>query len=241
MRLISTTNAHQFAHHSADWLVEKVQRNSHSVMLLPTGRSPMGLYRECVRRVRCAELSLKQVSLFNLDEYSGLSRTDAHSYAAFLHEHLIAPAGIAAGQVRLLRGDAPDPQSECQAYDRSLLERGGVDVCILGLGANGHIAFNEPGVSWGLRTHLAQLSLETRTAHAHQQGAGWLVPTHALTVGIQTIQDSRSILLLVRGAVKAAALRALRSNVADTDWPVTSLVGHSDLTVIELCEPAAHP
>ena len=241
MRLISTTSAHQFAHHSADWLVEKVQGNPDAVMLLPTGRSPMGLYRECVRRVRCAELALNRVSLFNLDEYWGLSRTDAHSYAAFLQAHLIVPAGIAADQVRLLRGDAPDPQSECQAYDRSLLERGGVDVCILGLGANGHIAFNEPGVSWSLRTHLAALSPETRAAHAHQQGARWLIPTHALTVGIQTIQESRSILLLVRGADKAAALTALRGNLADAAWPVTSLLGHSDLTVIELCEPAAHP
>jgi glucosamine-6-phosphate deaminase len=148
---------------------------------------------------------------------------------------------LAAHQVRLLQGDAPDVGAECDAYDAAIADRGGIDVCILGLGTNGHIAFNEPGAAWDRRTHRVELSAATRTTHARQALEPWNIPAHGLTMGIRTILEARHILLLTAGANKQAARQALLQGKQDPQWPVTSLLLHPRVTAIELCEPSAHP
>src|SRR6202022_4691999 len=125
--------------------------------------------------------------------------------AAFLHQHLIAPAGIAEGQVRLLRGDAADMQAECRAYDGALAECGVIDLCVLGLGVSGHVAFNEPGSPWDLGTHVVHLSEAPRAAHERQAQAPWRIPAWGVTMGIKTLLQSRHVLLLIAGERKEAA------------------------------------
>jgi glucosamine-6-phosphate deaminase len=210
----------------------------HSVLALPTGTTPLGLYAELTARSRAGTVNFDAVRIFNLDEYCGLPQSDPRSYAAFLHQHLIAPAGIAAGQVRLLRGDAADMEAECRAYDAALADGGGIDLCVLGLGGNGHVAFNEPGSSWDLGTHVVHLSLATRAAHERQTQTPWRIPAWGVTMGIKTLLQSRHVLLLIAGERKEAARAAVYAGVADVSWPVTSLLTHPDLTVIELCAPA---
>jgi len=234
MRVITVDSPPALAHAAADWTVAGLAANPRAVLALPTGRTPLGLYAELVERSRAGECSLAAARLFNLDEYLGLGARDPHSYAAFLERHLIAPLNLPAEQVRLLRGDAADAGAECRAYDAALEACGGIDLCILGLGVNGHIAFNEPGGDWDLRTHCVELSTTTRDTHAHQQGGEWVVPTRGITLGIRTLLEARRVLLLIAGENKRAARDALQRGLADPAWPVTSLSAHPDVTAIEI-------
>jgi glucosamine-6-phosphate deaminase len=177
---------------------------------------------------------LDQAKIFNLDEYCGLAASDPHSFAGYLHRHLISPLNVRSEQMRLIRGDAANIALECRDYDAAIADWGGIDLCVLGLGANGHIAFNEPGTPWELRTHVATLSAGTRAA---QRGA-WKVPERGITMGIATLIDARQILLLIAGPGKSAATAALHRGVPSIDWPVTSLASHPALTVIRLGEAA---
>ena len=238
MRIVDTATAREFACAAADWLCAHLHDKPASVLALPTGNSPRGLYSELIVRSKGGAVRLHEARVFNLDEYCGLTPTDPHSYAHFLRSHLIGPIGLRAAQVRLLRGDAPDLEAECRAYDAALAECGGVDACILGMGANGHIAFNEPGSPWNLATHVVRLSESTRSAHQRHPPAAWTTPEWGVTMGIQTLLQARRVLLLIAGAHKRAARAALEAGVATLDWPVTSLLTHPNVTVIQLCEPA---
>ena len=217
-------------------MCERLREKPGSVLALPTGNTPLGLYSEVVDRSRTGMVNLDAVKVFNLDEYCGLAQSDPHSYASFLHRHLIAPAGLAGSQVRLLQGDAADMAAECRAYDAAVSACGGIDLCVLGLGVNGHVAFNEPGSAWDLRTHVVHLSHATRAAHETQASVPWIIPAWGITMGIKTLLEARHIVLLIAGTHKESAQAALRAGIADVDWPVTSLLAHPSLTLIELCE-----
>jgi glucosamine-6-phosphate deaminase len=237
VRVISRATPPAFASAAADWVCEHLRHEPGSVLALPTGNTPLGLYSELIDRSRAGMVNLDAVKVFNLDEYCGLPQSDAHSYAAFLHRHLIVPAGLAAAQVRLLQGDAADIEAECRAYDAAVSDSGGVDLCVLGLGVNGHVAFNEPGSPWDLRTHVVHLSHATRAAHERQASVPWNIPAWGVTMGIKTLLEARHILLLIAGTHKETARAAVYAGVEDRDWPVTSLLAHPSLTLIELCEP----
>jgi glucosamine-6-phosphate deaminase len=238
VRVINAATPRALAGAAADWMCDHLRGKPQSVLALPTGSTPLGLYAELTARSRAGSVSLDAVRIFNLDEYCGLPEADPHSYAAFLHQHLIAPAGIAASQVRLLRGDAADMEAECRAYDAALADCGGIDLCVLGLGVNGHIAFNEPGSPWDLGTRVVHLSHATRAAHERQAQVPWRIPAWGVTMGIKTLLQSRHVLLLIAGERKEAARAAVYAGVADVNWPVTSLALHPSLTVIELCAPS---
>ncbi|MGO9991846.1 MAG: glucosamine-6-phosphate deaminase [Steroidobacteraceae bacterium] len=241
MRILRVHTAEEFAGAAADLVAGQLQVKPRSVFALPTGNTPLALYEELVRRSRLGRLSLADARIFNLDEYRGLAPTDPHSYAAFLQRHLIMPLALDQERVRLLGGDATDPLVECRDYDAALTAAGGIDLCILGLGANGHIAFNEPGSAWDEHTHVVQLTQSTRTRHANETAGRWQVPTQGLTLGIASILAARQTLLLIAGAHKEAAKAALHRGVEDREWPVTSLLRAPNVTVIELSEPAQAP
>ena len=240
MRIIKSATAHAQACAAADWVCGHLLANPRSVLALPTGTTPLGLYSELINRARDGSADFRAATLFNLDEYCGLAPSDPRSYAAFLQQRLITPLGLTPGQVRLLRGDAADMEAECRDYDAALHRCNGIDLCVLGLGVNGHIAFNEPGSPWNLRTHVVPLSSTTRAAHRRQALTPWNIPDCGVTMGIGTLLESRHVLLLIAGRDKAAARAAVFAGAADPLWPVTSLLAHPDLTVIELCEPEGH-
>jgi glucosamine-6-phosphate deaminase len=241
MRMIRTDTARAFACAAADYVADRLRHNPRSVLALPSGNTPLGLYAELVNRCTSGVMSLAEARIFNLDEYCGLAPTDPHSYAAFLHRHLITPLGLTSDRVRLLRGDAADLEAECRYYDAALATCGGIDVCVLGLGANGHVAFNEPGSSWDQRTHIVRLAQSTRAAHSGKAAGQWQIPTHGITMGIRTLLEARHVLLLIAGAHKQAARTALERGVQDLAWPVTCLLAHPSVTVIELCAPEDSP
>jgi glucosamine-6-phosphate deaminase len=242
MRVIGRpTSPAAFAAAAADVLERQLRGKPRSVLALPTGNTPLGLYAELARRAQAAALDVGEAAIFNLDEYVGLGRHHARSYAAFIDRHVARPWRLAPRQLRLLRGDAANLEHECHAYDAAIAARGGVDLSVLGLGVNGHVAFNEPFTDADQTTHVVQLSAQTRAVHAAQSADPWPVPVWGITMGLRTILESRAILLLIAGPGKEAAAAALSRGEIDERYPVTHLVRHPDVAVIELCEPAARP
>jgi len=237
VRVVRARTPDELAAGAARVVAAVFRENPRSVLALPTGKTPLGLYAELARRSRLGALDLKEARILNLDEYCGLPAADCSSFAAELHRHLIEPLGLGAGRVRLLDGAAADLEAECRSYERAIAACGGIDLCVLGVGVNGHIAFNEPGADWSLRTHVAELALSTRAAFEAER-PGRPVPTHGLTLGIQNILEARRVLLLIASPDKQAAAAALHRGVADTVWPVTCLTTHPDTTVIELYAPS---
>jgi len=234
MRLIRTASAAEFEQCAADIVCARVLARPGVRLALPTGRTPLGLYMNL--RLRCAtELAaLRAAHYVNLDEYLGLAPTDTRSYAHFLHRQVFDPLGVKPSQLRLLRGDAADAQIECAQVESELQATGGIGLAILGLGANGHIAFNEPGTPWNTPAHVATLSPETLALNEHL-GGGLPLPDRGLTLGIATLRGARAVLLLAAGESKIEALSRLLQGPAEAQWPATSLIGHANLTV--LCAP----
>ncbi|MBS0418386.1 MAG: glucosamine-6-phosphate deaminase [Proteobacteria bacterium] len=225
MQILWCDSKDSFNSLAADHVLAAHLRKPDLTIALPTGRTPLGLYSV----LRSKPVAFNRVRWFNLDEYVGLSATDGTSYAQFLRMHLLDDLGVPDTNIRLIRGDAADIQAECRAYDEAIARAEGLDLAILGLGANGHIAFNEPGSGWHQTTHVVRLTELTRAANAQE---GQYVPPCGITMGIGTLSGAREILLLVSGQSKADALQALLQGRPDLMWPVTSLLGHPRLTVI---------
>jgi glucosamine-6-phosphate deaminase len=229
-------SASELSRIAADHVAALLARKPEAAIALPTGQTPLGLYAELVARAAAKRLSAAQARFFNLDDYLGLSVDHPLSYARFLREHFLTPAGVAEGQIRLLQGDAVGIEAECGDYEAAISAAGGLDLAILGLGTNGHIGFNEPGSDWSAQTHVVSLSQETRATHAAQTQGKFVIPQYGITVGISTIVAAREILLLVVGGSKARALAAFRGGIPDPNWPVTALLTHRNLTVLAEAE-----
>lgn len=239
MRVLSVPSAAALAAAAANWTAIRCATKPRAVFALPTGSTPLGLYAELIARSRAGDLDMSAAQVFNLDEFRGVSAGDTHSYAAFLRRHLLDALALPESRVRLLRGDAPDAAAECAAYDAAIAACGGLDAAILGLGANGHVAFNEPGTPWDLTTHVAELAESTRDAQARDvrardAGDAWEVPRQGLTMGLGTLRAARHVLLMIAGDTKRAARAALHRGIATRDWPVTALLDHPHLTVLEI-------
>jgi glucosamine-6-phosphate deaminase len=212
-------------------LLAEIRDNPHAVLGLPTGRTPIGMYErvvhECGREYHC----FRDVSTFNLDEYAGIPRTHPGSYFTFMQANLFRHVDIDPSNAHIPDGTAPDLDAECARYEREIGAAGGLDLTFLGLGANGHIAFNEPGTPFTARTRVIELTKSTRDANASLFADGD-VPTHAITMGIATILSSRRIVLLASGANKRDAIETLRSGKVSEAFPASALHGHADVTVL---------
>lgn len=214
---------------------------AHGVLGVATGSSPLALYAALARR-RERSLSLSKgpdsdrspvpdgLRLFALDEYVGLSADDPRSYAAYVRSVIAEPLGIPNDRVRVPSGSSA---ADAEAYERAIIEAGGVDLQIVGIGRNGHIGFNEPGSDAATRTRVVELDESTRRANAeHFDGDLAQVPTHAMTQGVGTILSARRIVLVASGAAKAAALRAALTGPVTADNPASFLQRHPDVTVV---------
>jgi glucosamine-6-phosphate deaminase len=215
---------------AAGMLLAAVRGDPRAVLGLPTGRTPIGMYErvaaECARR----PCRFREVTTFNLDEYAGIPAGHPGSYRTFMQRHLFDHVDLEPRNIHLPRGDAEDLEAECARYEGEIRAAGGLGLTFLGLGANGHIAFNEPGTPFDSRTRVAALSEATRRANADLFAGR--VPTHAITMGIGTILDSASIVLLAAGAGKRAAIDRLRSREVGVDFPASALWLHRAVTVL---------
>ena len=216
---------------AAEILLTAIREEPRIVLGLPTGRTPIGMYdrviQECTRQYHC----FRDVITFNLDEYCGVPPEHPASYYSYMKQHLFDHVDIDADHTHIPHGTAPDPAAECRRYEEELREHGGLALTFLGLGRNGHIGFNEPGTPFHSRTRVVELTQSTRHANADLFPGGH-VPTHALTMGIGTILESRRIVLLAAGAGKEAAIARLRSGEVSEDFPASALHTHPDAIVL---------
>jgi len=232
MQIEWTDGEASFADRAAALVAARFADKPALTVALPTGMTPVGLYRRLLALEAEGAVRLGAGHYFNLDEYVGVPQADSHSFASFLHRHFLDRSAIPPDQVRLLRGDAPDIAAEARAHDAAVAARGGLDLAILGLGANGHIAFNEPGADWEATTHVVPLTEETRDANAAYFADAFTVPSEGVTMGIGMLRAARHILLMVSGAAKARALEAFLAGRPDPAWPVTALCGHPSVTLV---------
>ena len=180
------------------------------VLGLPTGRTPIPLYREIVRLHGAGRADFSRATTFNLDEFLGLAPNDPHSFRAFMQRHLFGHVNLSPRRIQFLNGATRDIDRECQRYERAIDRAGGIDLQILGLGVNGHIGFNEPAHALVARTHCTRLKPATRRANArffdNRESA---VPREALSMGMATILHAKRIVLLATGATKAHCVQRM--------------------------------
>ncbi|HTN77236.1 MAG TPA: glucosamine-6-phosphate deaminase [Pirellulaceae bacterium] len=223
MRVIVLPNADLVAQRAALFVSELVRRKPNCVLGLATGGTPLGTYRELIRLHREQGLSFAQATTFNLDEYVGLPPEHPQSYRHFMQTNLFDQIDVAKERTHVPDGLARDYQIYCQQYEQQITQAGGIDLQLLGIGTDGHIAFNEPSSSLASRTRLKTLMSETIRDNARFFGSEAAVPRLAVTMGVGTILESRRCLLIACGAGKATAIR-------DTiEGPITSQVTASAL------------
>ncbi|KPK84820.1 MAG: glucosamine-6-phosphate deaminase [Phycisphaerae bacterium SM23_33] len=194
-----------------------------AVLGLATGSTPLGLYKELVRLHKEEGLDFSQVTTFNLDEYVGLPDTHPQSYHYFMKQNFFQHINIPPQNVHIPSGTTRNHLAFCAWYERRITECGGIDLQLLGIGSDGHIAFNEPGSSLGSRTRIKTLAKETIQDNARFFEKKQDVPIYAITMGVGTILEARKLLLLASGKSKAAAVAAA------IEGPVTSMITASAL------------
>jgi glucosamine-6-phosphate deaminase len=219
------------ADRAAQMLLTAIREDPRKVLGLPTGRTPVGMYErvvaECGREYHC----FREVTTFNLDEYVGVPPEHPGSYSAYMRQHLFDHVDLDVANAHIPHGTAPDLTEECARYEQEIRDAGGLGLTFLGLGRNGHIGFNEPGTPFDARTRVVELTQSTRHANADLFPQGH-VPTHAITMGIATILESRAIVLLVAGSGKEEAVERLRSGNVTEEFPASALRTHPDVTVL---------
>ena len=230
MQLCVEADAPAVASVVADIVCALVDVHPRAVLALPTGATPLPVYRELARRRRLGQMNFSDITVFLLDEYIGLAPPDPRSFRAFGEHHLVEPLGLRPHHFFALDGTAADLSAECAAFETSIAAAGGIDLAVLGLGRNGHVAFNEPGSAPDSRTRVVQLAPDTIAPS---------LPSTAITMGVATICEARRVLLVTTGAHKAAALTAALFGPVTTDVPASLLRGHERLQVV--ADDAAMP
>ena len=217
----------------ATYVLEKIVSRPALILGLPTGRTPLGLYRELRDRSRGPGIDWSQVRTFNLDEFAGLDPSHPNSYRAFMQAELFDHVSIDPANIGFLNGAATDLKDECRRYEDAIDRAGGIDLQILGIGANGHIGFNEPADGLCAHTHVAELEPESREANAQRFGGDWRqVPERALSMGMATILNAREIVLMATGEEKADAVHGMIEGLITTQLPASILQVHPRVTVM---------
>jgi glucosamine-6-phosphate deaminase len=233
MEVVISTTPDEAGTLAADAVEELLRRRSEAVLGVATGSSPLIIYDELGRRVAQGSLSLAKVRAFMLDEYVGLPADHPQRYRNVIREEFVDKVDIDPTQVFGPDGLAADLLGACQAYERAIADVGGVDLQILGIGTDGHIAFNEPGSSLASRTRIKTLTSQTRRDNARFFGGDVeAVPQHCLTQGIGTILEARHVLLVASGRGKAEAVHQLVEGSVSALWPATALQLHPHVTVL---------
>ena len=242
MRVIIQENYEKMCAWAANHIAQKI--NAHKgdrpfVLGLPTGSSPIGVYRELVAMNKAGKLSFANVITFNMDEYLGLPHEHDQSYWYFMHDnffdHLV---DMKPENINILNGMTDDPEAECAAYEAKIASYGGIDLFMGGIGVDGHLAFNEPFTSLSSRTGVRALTTDTRIVNSRFFGNDpEKVPAKALSVGIGTVTDAREVLVLINGHNKARALAHTVEGGVSQMWTCSALQLHNNAVIA--CDEAA--
>ncbi len=216
---------------AANTIADLIKENPRAVIGLATGSTPIETYRHLAERHRTG-LSFSQITTFNLDEYVGLAPEHPKSYHCYMDDHLFSQIDVDRSRTHIPKGDVEDVNQESERFEQKITNAEGVDIWLLGIGSNGHIAFNEPGCARDSRTRVVQLANETIAANSRFFDSHDEVPRFAITAGIDTIMAADRILLLACGITKAKAVAEAVTGPTSPNCPASFLQEHLDCTFI---------
>lgn len=226
MRIIKAKDYKEMSKIASEIIIQGIKKKPNLVVGFASGKTPRGLYKELVKLHKKGRINFSKVKAFELDEYYPVKKNDKRSFYFFL-DRFFKQMGIKESDRNFLNGEAKNPVSECRSYEEKI-KKNPIDVMILGVGVNGHIAFNEPGTDANSKIRVINLSKDTIKRNSSSKR----VPVRALTIGIGTILKSKKIILLASGKEKAEAVKHLIKGKMSKNWPVSFLKKHKDLTVI---------
>lgn len=232
MDVVIVADAAAVAERAADQIDSLLQRHPNAVLGVATGSSPIGTYAALAARIRLGRLDSSQVSAFALDEYVGLDLDHPESYHQVIRRTVTEPLGLDPARVWVPDGSAADVDAAGARYEEQIREAGGVDLQLLGIGANGHVGFNEPTSSFASRTRLKTLAPQTRSDNARFFSGIDDVPTHCITQGLGTILEAGQLLLVAQGESKADAVAAMIEGPLASICPASALQLHQHATVV---------
>lgn len=243
MRLIIEKDYDALSIWAAEYVIKRINEFNPTpehrfVLGLPTGSSPIGMYKELVKACKEGRVSFKNVVTFNMDEYCGLPESHPESYHSFMANNLFNHIDCPKENIHILNGNAENLDEECARYEELIRQAGGVDLFLGGIGPDGHIAFNEPCSSLSSRTRIKTLTSDTIIANSRFfDNDVNKVPKNALTVGVGTVLDAREVLILVNGHNKARALQAAVEGPVTQMWTISALQLHKHGIIV--CDEAA--
>jgi len=242
MRLIIQSEAVSVAKWSAVYIARRINECANSskpfVLGLPTGSTPLGTYKELIQIYRDGKVSFKNVVTFNMDEYVGIPREHPQSYHSFMWDNFFKYIDILPENIHILDGNAHDLKVECADYEANIKLVGGIDLFLGGVGADGHIAFNEPGSSLSSRSRDKALNQDTLLVNSRFfDNDVNKVPRFALTVGVGTVMDAREVLILVTGHNKSRALHKAVEGGVNHMWTISALQLHPNGIIV--CDEAS--
>lgn len=238
MRVIIQPDYQNVTEWAANYIAAKISKANPTaakpfVLGLPTGSSPLGVYRKLITLNQQGVVSFKHVITFNMDEYVGLPQNHPQTYYAFMWNNFFSHIDILAENANILNGNAADLLAECEAYEKKIADLGGIDLFMGGIGPDGHIAFNEPGSSLTSRTRIKTLTTDTIIANSRFfDNDVNKVPKTALTVGVGTVLDAKEVLIIVNGHNKARALRHAVEESINHMWTISALQLHQKGIVV---------
>jgi glucosamine-6-phosphate deaminase len=232
MRIIIKKDPSEIGNWTASYIISKINKAKPTkekpfVLGLPTGSSPLPVYKELIKRHKAGKISFKNVITFNMDEYVGLEETHTESYHYFMFDNLFNHIDIPKENINILNGNAKNLEKECDDYEKKILAIGGIDLFLGGIGPDGHIAFNEPGSSLVSRTRVKTLRYDTIIANSRFFGGDMTkVPKKALTVGVGTVMDAKEVIIVISGFIKARALKEVVEGGISHMWTASILQMH---------------
>ena len=241
MNLIIQKDYDKMCEWAAEHIISKINGNKKDcpfVLGLPTGSTPLGVYKRLIEANKAGRVSFKNVVTFNMDEYVGLPHEHDQSYWYFMHDNFFNQIDILPENINILNGMAEDLEAECIAYEEKIASYGGIDLFMGGSGVDGHIAFNEPYTSLNSRTGIRALTEDTRIVNSRFFGYNpENVPATALSVGVGTVCDSKEVLILVNGHNKARALANVVEGGVSSKWTLSALQLHNNAYIA--CDESA--
>jgi len=234
MKIIITKNYSELSAVAADFVIKQIKHKPNSVLGLPTGSTPLGLYGLLIKANQAKKVNFSKVKTFNLDEYYNLDPSNRQSYHYFMNKNLFSKINIDNKNVFIPRGDMAKSEIKktCADYENQIKKAGGIDLQVLGLGSNGHIGFNEPGSSFKSKTRLVNLTKKTIKDNSRFFKSETEVPKQAISMGLATIVKAKKIIVIVSGQGKADAAKTLINQPASIYFPASILKKHRDVTII---------
>ena len=241
MKVIIQNDYDRMCEWAANHIIDAINNHKEDkpfVLGLPTGSSPIGVYKRLIAANQAGKVSFKNVVTFNMDEYLGLPHEHDQSYWYFMHDNFFDHIEIPAENINILNGMTDDPEGECARYEEKIASYGGIDLFLGGAGVDGHIAFNEPYTSLDSRTGIRDLTEDTRIVNSRFfENDPDKVPTQALSVGVGTVTDAKEVVILISGHNKARALAHCVEGGVSSKWTISALQLHNNAVIA--CDEAA--